>query len=93
MRRTVVGIVTSAKMHKSIRVEVPRLIKHPRYSKFVRRRTICYAHDENNQAQQGDRVEIMECRPRSKMKCWELVQILERAAAPAEEPAESETAL
>jgi small subunit ribosomal protein S17 len=88
-----VGIVTSAKMQKSIRVEVPRLVKHPRYSKFIRRRTICYAHDEHNEAQEGDRVEIMESRPRSKMKCWELVRVIERAAAPVEEPAEAEAGL
>lgn len=94
MRRRLVGVVTSAKMQKSIRVEVPRLVKHPRYGKYVRRRTVCHAHDEHGQAGQGDRVEIIECRPRSKNKCWELVRVIAQSDTPAvetaaEEPAES----
>lgn len=80
-RRCVVGIVTGAKMNKTRRVEVPRLTKHPKYNKFVRRRTICYAHDEQNASAVGDQVEIMECRPLSKLKRWRLVRVLKQEAA------------
>lgn len=80
-RRSVVGIVASAKMNKTRRVEVPRLTKHPKYGKFIRRRTICYVHDEKNESVVGDQVEIMECRPLSKLKRWRLVRVLKHDAA------------
>ena len=67
-RRTEVGVVTSDKMNKTRRVEIPRLVKHPRYSKYIKRRTICYVHDAANESHLGDTVEIMETRPLSKMK-------------------------
>ena len=57
-RRTAVGVVTSDKMKKTRRVEIPRLEKHPRYGKYIKRRTICYAHDETNESHMGDTVEI-----------------------------------
>lgn len=79
-RRRAVGVVTSAKMDKTRRVEVPRLAKHPKYGKFLRRRTVCYVHDEQNVSQLGDEVEIMESRPMSKSKRWRLVQVVRRAA-------------
>ncbi len=81
LRRTVVGIVTSAKMNKTRRVEVPRLTPHPKYGKFVRRRTVCHVHDEKNESVEGDRVEIMESRPLSKLKRWRLVRVLTHDAA------------
>ena len=81
MRKTLQGTVTSAKMNKSRRVEVERLYRHPKYGKIIRGRTICYVHDENNESQEGDVVEIVESRPRSKLKRWELVRIV-RSAAP-----------
>ena len=86
-----VGVVTSDKMNKTRRVEIPRLVKHPRYGKYIRRRTICYVHDEQNQSQKGDTVEIMETRPLSKTKNWRLVQVLAKAPQEAlvpETPAE-----
>jgi small subunit ribosomal protein S17 len=82
-RRVVVGVVTSDKMNKTRRVEVPRLVKHPRYGKYVRRRTVCHAHDENNESRAGDTVEIMETRPLSKMKHWRLVRVVVKAPAQA----------
>src|SRR5215831_8354505 len=83
-RRTAVGVVTSDKMNKTRRVEIPRLVKHPRYGKYIRRRTICHVHDENNDSRQGDMVEIMESRPYSRTKHWRLVRVVTRAgAAPA----------
>jgi small subunit ribosomal protein S17 len=78
-RKTAVGVVTSDKMNKTRRVEIPRLVKHAKYSKFIKRRTICYVHDEQNESHTGDRVEIMETRPLSKNKNWRLVRIVARA--------------
>lgn len=80
-RRVAIGIVTSDKMNKTRRVEIPRLVKHSRYGKFIRRRTICYVHDEHNDSHVGDTVEIMETRPLSKTKNWRLVRIVTRAPA------------
>ncbi|MCX7425291.1 MAG: 30S ribosomal protein S17 [Planctomycetia bacterium] len=70
------GVVTSDKTAKTRRVEIPRLVRHPKYGKYLRRRTVCYVHDENNESHQGDAVEIVESRPRSKTKRWELVRVL-----------------
>lgn len=78
-RRVEVGVVTRDKMDKTRRVEIPRLVKHPRYSKYIKRRTICYVHDETNQSRIGDTVEIMETRPLSKLKAWRLVQVIRKA--------------
>ena len=77
-RRTVIGTVSSDKMDKTIKVFVPRQIKHPIYEKRIRRRTVYTVHDENNEAKTGDIVEIMETRKRSKTKCWRLVNIVKR---------------
>ena len=88
-RRIEVGVVTSDKMNKTRRVEIPRLVKHPRYGKYIKRRTICKIHDEKNESRVGDTVEIMETRPLSKTKNWRLVRIVTKgpgAAVPA--PAE-----
>ena len=78
-RRTEVGVVTSDKMQKTRRVEIPRLVKHARYGKFIKRRTICYVHDENNETKKGDTVEIVETRPLSKNKNWRLLRIVRKA--------------
>jgi small subunit ribosomal protein S17 len=78
-RRVLEGIVTRDKMAKTRRVEVQRLVRHPKYGKFVKRRTVCYVHDEKNDSHLGDTVEIIECRPLSKMKRWELVKIVKKA--------------
>ena len=79
-RRTEVGIVTSDKMNKTRRVEIARLVPHPKYGKFVRSRTICHAHDEANSTHVGDVVEIMETRPMSKLKRWRIVRIVRAGA-------------
>jgi small subunit ribosomal protein S17 len=78
-RRVETGIVTSAKSQKTRRVEIPRLVKHSRYGKYVRRRTVCHVHDEGNESHLGDLVEIMESRPISKTKHWRLVRIVTKA--------------
>ncbi len=89
MRKQLRGVVTGDKNEKTIRVAVERRYRHPKYGKIVRGRTICHAHDEKNEAKIGDVVEIVESRPRSALKRWELVQIVTKAdqaqvAAPAE---------
>lgn len=80
-RRVEVGVVTSDKMNKTRRVEIPRLVKHPRYGKYIRRRTICHVHDEQNESHLGDTIEIMETRPLSKTKNWRLLRIVTKAPA------------
>ena len=66
------GVVTSDKADKTIVVRVERRFKHPKYSKFVFKSAKYHAHDENNEAKEGDRVTIVESRPYSKTKTWEL---------------------
>jgi small subunit ribosomal protein S17 len=80
MPRTIaIGVVTGDRTDKTRRVEIPRLVRHPKYGKYIRRRTVCYVHDENNESAQGDTVEISACRPRSKMKRWELVRVVSKS--------------
>jgi len=83
LRRVEVGVVTSDKMQKTRRVEIPRLVKHARYGKYIRRRTICHVHDESNESRMGDTVEIMETRPLSKSKHWRLVRVVTKGPPPA----------
>src|ERR1700684_1320984 len=78
-RRMLVGVVTSDKMNKTRRVEIPRLVKHARYGKYIKRRTICHVHDEQNESRMGDTVEIMESRPLSKTKNWRFVRVVAKA--------------
>lgn len=79
LRKTRVGIVKSNKMDKTIVVEVQDNVKHPLYKKIIKRTQPFKAHDENNECNIGDRVEIMETRPLSKDKRWRLVRIIEKA--------------
>lgn len=71
-----IGTVVSDKRDKTRRVDVERLFQHPKYGKIVRGRTVCQIHDEKNASHVGDTVEIIECRPHSKTKRWELVSIV-----------------
>lgn len=77
-KKVAVGTVTSDKMKQMRRVEIPRLVKHKAYGKYVRRKTTCYVHDEDNESSQGDTVEIIECRPLSKTKRWKLLRVVEK---------------
>ncbi|HEY3809569.1 MAG TPA: 30S ribosomal protein S17 [Steroidobacteraceae bacterium] len=77
--RTLTGQVVSNKMDKTIAVEIERIERHPTYGKFVRRTTKLLAHDENNEAKQGDKVSITPCRPLSRRKSWRLLAVVERA--------------
>ena len=78
-RKLRVGVVISDARDKTVTVEVPNSSKHPRYDKIVRRSSKFHAHDENNDANLGDTVRIMETKPISKQKRWRVVEIVERA--------------
>ncbi|NNE47848.1 MAG: 30S ribosomal protein S17 [Rhodothermales bacterium] len=78
-RKERVGVVISSKMDKTISVAIRRQIKHPIYGKFIKKTTRLMAHDETNDAQEGDTVRIMETKPLSRNKRWRLVEVVERA--------------
>ena len=78
-RKERVGVVVSSKMNKTISVAIQRQIKHPIYGKFIKKTTKLMAHDETNDANEGDTVRIMETRPLSKNKRWRLVEVVDRA--------------
>jgi small subunit ribosomal protein S17 len=77
--RTLTGRVVSDKMHKTIAVEIERLVKHPRYGKYIRRTTKLLAHDENGTSKEGDVVTITPCRPMSRHKSWRLLEVVAKA--------------
>ncbi len=76
-RKTQVGVVVSNKMQKTVVVKVDRLVKHQVYNKYIKRSVKYKVHDEQNISKVGDRVQIIECRPLSKDKRWNLKQIIE----------------
>jgi small subunit ribosomal protein S17 len=80
-RTELVGKVTSAKMEKTIVVEVQRLVQHPKYRRVVRISKKFYAHDEKREAKQGDTVRIVSSRPLSRLKRWRLKEVLAQAAS------------
>ena len=77
--RTREGVVRGAGADKTIRVEMTYQTKHPKYGKYINRRTVLQAHDENNEAGVGDLVQIAQCRPLSKTKHHRLVKVIEKA--------------
>jgi small subunit ribosomal protein S17 len=79
IKREVSGTVISNKMDKTVVVQVERLVKHPLYKKYIRRRNKFRAHDKDNACQIGDRVTLIESRPLSKTKRWRVSQIVEKA--------------
>lgn len=74
------GVVTSNKMNKTITLKIERQVRHPIYGKFIRRSTKLHAHDERQEANIGDVVEVEFCRPISKLKRWRLVRIVRRGS-------------
>ncbi|MCR9116930.1 MAG: 30S ribosomal protein S17, partial [bacterium] len=80
-KKVAIGVVKSDKMKQTVVVEIPRTVKHPLYGKFLKRKTVCYVHDENEESGIGDRVEIQESRPISKTKRWTLLRVLEKSTA------------
>ncbi len=79
-RKTRTGVVVSDKMDKTIVVQIERLVRHPLYKKYVRRRTTCKVHDEHNEAHVNYTVVIEECRPMSRDKRWRLKAITHKPA-------------
>jgi small subunit ribosomal protein S17 len=79
LKKKRVGTVVSDKMDKTVTVEVERLVSHPIYKKYIRRKANYHAHDEKNECRVGDRVTIVECRPLSKLKRWRVKEIIRRA--------------
>ena len=73
------GVVESDKGEKTCKVVINYLSKHPKYGKYIKRRTVLQVHDESNQSHTGDRVEVAECRPISKTKSWVLTRVVEKA--------------
>lgn len=78
IRKTITGVVVSDKMDKTIVVSAERLVKHPSFHKYIRKRSKYSAHDETNQCAVGDKVLIVESRPLSKKKRWRMHKILEK---------------
>lgn len=78
-RKTVVGVVSSRSGDKSIKVVVPFKTPHPLYQKVVNRQTVLHVHDEKNETKVGDKVEIMETRPISRLKRWRVVSVIQKA--------------
>jgi small subunit ribosomal protein S17 len=78
-RKIRVGKVVSDKMQKTVVVVIERLVKHPVYKRYVRRRTRFKVHDEKNECKEGDTIRFMETRPLSKEKRWRFVEFVERA--------------
>ncbi len=76
-----VGVVESDARDKTRRVAIRFTVKHPKYGKYLRRRTLLHVHDENNVSKVGDTVEIAECRPISKTKNWILLRVVKESAA------------
>ena len=74
-----VGIVESDARDKTRKVVISFSTRHPKYGKYVRRRTVLQVHDEGNESRKGDRVEVAECRPLSKTKSWVLTRVIDKA--------------
>lgn len=87
-----IGVVESDKRDRTRKVAINYSVKHPKYGKYIRRRTVLHVHDETNQSRLGDRVEVAECRPISKTKSWTLVRVVE-SGSPLEPVAASTNAV
>ena len=74
-----IGIVESDARDKTRKVVIAYSARHPKYGKYIKRRTVLQVHDESNQSHTGDRVEVAECRPISKTKSWVLTRVVEKA--------------
>lgn len=78
-RKSLIGVVTNRSGDKTIKVTYSYKVPHPLYKKEIRRKTVVHAHDKNNECGLGDKVEIMETRPLSKLKRWRVIKVLEVA--------------
>ncbi len=77
--KTLTGVVVSNSGNKSVKIVLDYKVKHPKYGKYIKRRTKIGVHDEHNQSGVGDVIEIAECRPHSKTKSWRLVKVVKKA--------------
>ena len=78
-RKTLIGFVTSKMGDKSVKVTVPYKTPHPLYHKVINRKTVLHVHDEKNEAKMGDKIEVMETRPISRLKRWRVIRVVEAA--------------
>lgn len=83
-RKTLIGFVTSRSGDKTVKVTIPYKTPHPLYHKVVNRQTVVHVHDEKNESSLGDKVQIMETRPISRLKRWRVLTVLERAQGSSE---------
>jgi small subunit ribosomal protein S17 len=91
-RKTEIGFVSSRMGDKSVKVTVPYKTPHPRYHKVINRKTVLHVHDEKNETHVGDKVQVTETRPLSRLKRWRIVSIIERAVAAAASVSETDVA-
>lgn len=91
-RKIEIGFVSSRMGDKSVKVTVPYKTPHPLYQKVINRKTVLHVHDEKNEARIGDKVEVMETRPLSRLKRWRIIQVLERAVGAAAAISETDVA-
>ncbi len=91
-RKTLLGFVTSRSGDKSVKVTIAYKTPHPRYHKVVNRQTVLHVHDEKNESKVGDKVEVMETRPLSRLKRWRIVNVIEHAVVAAAAISEQDVA-
>ncbi len=91
-RKTEIGFVSSKMGDKSVKVTVPYKTPHPRYHKVINRKTVLHVHDEKNEVKVGDKVEVMETRPMSRLKRWRVINVIERAVTAATAVSEADVA-
>lgn len=91
-RKTEIGFVSSKMGDKSVKVTVPYKTPHPRYHKVINRKTVLHVHDEKNETTVGDKVEVMETRPLSRLKRWRVINVIERAVTAAAAVSEKDVA-
>jgi len=92
LRKTIIGFVTSRSGDKSIKVTIPYKTPHPLYHKVINRKTVVHVHDEKNETAVGDKVEIMETRPISRLKRWRVLGVVLKAVAASDAISETDVA-
>jgi small subunit ribosomal protein S17 len=91
-RKTLIGFVSSKMGDKSVKVTVPYKTPHPLYHKVINRKTVLHVHDEKNEAKMGDKIEVMETRPISRLKRWRVIRVVEAAVGAAAAISETDVA-
>jgi small subunit ribosomal protein S17 len=91
-RKTVIGFVSSKMGDKSVKVTVPYKTPHPLYHKVINRKTVLHVHDEKNETKVGDKIEVMETRPISRLKRWRVIRVVEAAVGAATAISEKDVA-